>query len=85
MQELVSIGGRRRALEDSTIVAWQQQQQYENQDEAFYYDARDFGNYETFKKHLGDLVAEGPTDQTVQAIERASVVGRLMGLLRAQR
>ncbi len=43
------------------------------------------GDYETFRKHLAEMMAEQPSDKTVEKVRRANFVSRLVGALRAQR
>ena len=47
--------------------------------------ADDSGDYETFQKRLAELMGQQPSAQTVEKIERATFVSRLLGALRAQR
>jgi phage gp29-like protein len=43
------------------------------------------GDYETFRAHLIEMLAEAPGREMVQPVERGSVFSRLMGAFRAQR
>ena len=45
----------------------------------------DSGDFETFKRHMTTMMAEVAPAESVQAIQNATVVGRLMGMLRGQR
>lgn len=47
--------------------------------------AENSGDYETFRKHLLGMLAEGPTQQTINKIERGNFFARLLGAWRAQR
>jgi phage gp29-like protein len=43
------------------------------------------GDYETFRKHLVEMLGEQPSDKAAEKIRRANFVSRLVGALRAQR
>ena len=47
--------------------------------------AEQTGDLETLKKELDDLFIEEPQAETIEKIQRAGVVSRLMGALRGQR
>lgn len=43
------------------------------------------GDYDTFQKHLEQILSEQPSDPAVRKVQRANFVSRLVGALRAQR
>ena len=47
--------------------------------------AEETQDYETFRRHLRDLLADVPPQQTVEAVQKASVASRLLGAFRGQR
>ena len=47
--------------------------------------AEETGDLETFRKRLNEMVAEGPSKETEEALNRATWTSRLMGRLRAQK
>lgn len=47
--------------------------------------AEETEDYETFRRHLRDLLADVPAQQTVEAVQKASLVSRLLGAFRGQR
>jgi len=47
--------------------------------------AEESGDLETFRQRLNELLAEGPQQDTVDAVTHATWASRLMGMFRAQR
>lgn len=47
--------------------------------------AEDSGDLETFRQRLNELLAEGPQQDTVDAVQNATWSSRLLGIFRAQR
>lgn len=43
------------------------------------------GDYETMRRHLNELAAEAPPRRTVEKVRRATLLARMMGVLRGQR
>jgi phage gp29-like protein len=47
--------------------------------------AEDSGDLETFRQRLNELLADGPQQDTVDAVQNATWASRLLGMFRAQR